>query len=206
MSQEPPAESTTAPDRQRRDVPVGVVMVGMSAIAWWPAFTLGAWGEIFFDNILGLWAASTAAFVFVLVERRPVRGRLVRAFVLLIPTVWLVLNFLVSSQDPDDLGAAIVDLFALLVVIVGIPFTLWVLVRIIWPEFAAERRRRTIWLITSVVLGVAVISLLLGMNQSRFLTCQDFAISGNSEPPGCTPEETSTPTPTTPAPNGSPTP
>ena len=137
MSQEPPAESTTAPDRQRRDVPVGVVMVGMSAIAWWPAFTLGAWGEIFFDNILGLWAASTAAFVFVLVERRPVRGRLVRAFVLLIPTVWLVLNFLVSSQNSDDLGAAIVDLFALLVVIVGIPFTLWVLVRIIWPEFAA---------------------------------------------------------------------
>lgn len=43
-------------------------MVGIAAIAWWPAFTLGAWGEIFFDDVLGLWAASVAAFVFVLVE------------------------------------------------------------------------------------------------------------------------------------------
>ena len=174
-------------------MPVGVVMVGMAAVAWWPAFTLGAWGEIFFDNILGLWAASTAAFVFVLVERRPVRGRLVRAFVLLIPTVWVVLSFLAPGQDPDDPGTMIVDLVAVLVVLIGIPFTLWVLVRIIWPDFAAERRRRTIWLITSVVLGIAVVSLLLGMNQSRFLTCADFAVSGNSEPPGCTPEETPAP-------------
>ncbi len=43
-------------------------MVGIAAIAWWPAFMLGAWGEIFFDDVPGLWAASVAAFVFVLVE------------------------------------------------------------------------------------------------------------------------------------------
>ena len=179
------AEASVVDERRRRDVPVGVVMVGMAAIAWWPAFTLGAWGEIFFDDILTLWAASTAAFLFVLVERRPVRSRLARAFVLLLPTVWLVTSFAVPQQNTEDLGAVIVDVIAVGVVLIGIPFTLWVLVRIVWPDFATETRRRTKWTIASVVLAIAVVSLVLGVNQSRFLTCEDFAISGNSEPPGC---------------------
>lgn len=167
-------------------MPVGVIMVGMAAIAWWPAFTLGVWGEIFFDDILALWAASTAAFVFVLVERRPVGGRLVRAFLLLLPSVWLVLNFVVDD-DTTDLGVAILDLIALAAVLIGIPFTLWVLVRIVWPDFAGDTPKRTKWLIASVVLGVVVASFVLGLNQAHFLTCGDFAISGNSAPPGCTP-------------------
>ncbi|GAA1923075.1 hypothetical protein GCM10009775_14350 [Microbacterium aoyamense] len=181
------AEASIVEDKRRRDVPAGVIMVGMAAAAWWPAFTLGAWGEIFFDDILALWAVSTAAFVFVLVERKPVGGRLARAFVLLLPTVWLVLNFVVG--DTDNLAVAIVDLAAIGAVIIGIPFTLWVLVRIIWPDFATETRRRTKWLIALVVLGVVIASLVLGANQSKFLTCEDFTISGNSEPPGCVPAE-----------------
>jgi hypothetical protein len=31
-------------------------------------------------------------------------------------------------------------------------------------------------------------SFLLGLNQEYFLTCEEFAISGNSEPPGCVKE------------------
>lgn len=178
------AEASVVEERRRRDVPVGVVMVGMAAIVWWPAFTLGAWREIFFDDILALWAASAAAFVFVLVEPVPVRGRIGRALLLLLPTLWLVLNF-VADDETTDLGVAILDLTALAAVLVGIPFTLWVLVKIVWPDFAGETRRRTKWLIALVVLGVALLSLLLGVNQAGFLTCEDFAISGNSEPPGC---------------------
>ena len=87
------SEPVPVAEERRRTLPLGVVMVGIVAIAWWPAFTLGAWGEVFFDDVLALWAASTAAFVFVLVERRPLGSRLARAFVLLLPTVWLVLSF-----------------------------------------------------------------------------------------------------------------
>jgi hypothetical protein len=178
------AEAPVVEEKRRRDVPVGVVMVGMAAIVWWPAFTLGAWREIFFDDILALWAASTAAFVFVLVQPGPVGGRITRALLLLLPSFWLVLNFVVED-DTTDLAVALLDLSALAAVLVGIPFTLWVLVGIVWPDFAGETRRRTKWLIALVVLGVAVIALLLGVNQAGFLTCEDFAISGNSEPPGC---------------------
>lgn len=163
-------------------------MVGIVVIAWWPAFTLGAWGEIFFDDILALWAASSAAFVFVLIERRPVGARLARAFVLLLPSVWVLLNFFVDDNT-TDLGIVILDLAALAAVLVGIPFTLWVLVRITWPDISANTSRRSKWVITTVVVAVVAASFVLGLNQARFLTCEDFTISGNSEPPGCTPAD-----------------
>ncbi|SDG46950.1 hypothetical protein [Microbacterium pygmaeum] len=170
--------------KARRDVPVGVVMIGISIAAWWPAFTLGAWGELFFDQILTLWAASTAAFVFVLVERRPVGPRLVRAFLLLMPTLWLALNFAVDD-DTQDLATAIVDLVAIVAVLIGLLFTVFVLVRIMWPDLGSEIPRRTRWLVVLVVAGITVASFLLGVNNARFMTCQDFEISGNSRPPTC---------------------
>jgi hypothetical protein len=173
-------------ERRRRDVPIGVVMVGMAVIAWWPAFTLGVYGEIFFDDILTVWAASTAAFVFVLVERKPVGGKLVRAFLLLLPSLWLVLSFVVSD-DETDLLIAIVDVVAILAVLIGIPFTLWVLVRVAFPDFAHESSPGTKWLIAGVVLGVAIIAFVLGLNQEHFLTCGDFQLSGNYPPASCTP-------------------
>ena len=175
-----------AEDRRRRDLPTGVIMVGMAAIAWWPAFTLGAWGEIFFDDILTLWAASAAALAFVLVEHRPLRGRLARAALLLLPSVWLLLSF-VAHDTVTDLGIALLDLAAFAAVIIGIPFTLWVLVRIVWPDFAAGTPLRSKWLIASVVLAIVIASYVLGANQARFLTCEDFSISGNSPPAGCSP-------------------
>ncbi len=177
----------TAPARRRRDLPTGVIMVGMSVVVWWPAFTLGAWHEVFFDDILTLWAASTAAFVFVLIERRPVGVRLARAFVLLLPSLWLVLNFVVDDAETTDIGVALLDLSAIAAILIGIPFTLWVLARIVWPDFSEGTPRRIKWIIAAVVASVVVTSYLLGLNQSKFLTCEDFTISGNSEPPGCTP-------------------
>lgn len=177
-------DAAKAKAKARRDVPVGVVMIGISIAAWWPAFTLGAWGELFFDQILTLWAASTAAFVFVLVERRPVGGRLVRAFLLLMPSLWILLNFVINDET-QDVATAIVDLLAIVAVFIGLIFTVFVLVRIMWPDLAGQLSRRTRWLVVLVVAGITVVSFLLGLNNSRFMTCQDFEISGNSRPPTC---------------------
>ena len=58
-------EHREASTSRRQDGRVGVAMVGMAVVVWWPAFTLGAWGDLFFDQLLAVWAAATAAFVFV---------------------------------------------------------------------------------------------------------------------------------------------
>jgi len=186
------SEASVVEEKRRRDVPVGVVMVGMSIVVWWPSFTLGAYGEIFFTEMLAVWAAATAAFVFVLIERRPLGGRLLRAFLLLLPSVWLVLTAVVDDEV-TDLAIAIVDVVAILAVLIGIPFTLGVLVRVVWPDFAHDTRTRTKWLIAGVVLGVAVISFLIGLNHEHFLTCWDFELSGNWQPENCTPAPTEIP-------------
>ncbi len=175
------------PAAAERAVPVGVVMVGMSLVVWWPAFTLGAWGDLFFDQLLTLWAASTAALVFVLVERKPVGAKLGRALLLLVPSLWIVLSFL-FSEDEGNLAVLLVALSGVLVLVLALPFTMWVLVRIVWPDFSSFTQRGTRWLILGVVGGIALVSFLLGVFQSEWLYCEDFAIGGNSEPSGCTPE------------------
>ena len=122
-----------ASERRRRDIPLAVISVGMATVVWWPSFTLGAWGVLFFDQLLTLWAASTAAFVFVLFERRPVGRRLLRAFLLLLPSVWLVFSFI--DFDTTDVFTFLATAFALLVVLIASPLTVWVLARIMWPDF-----------------------------------------------------------------------
>jgi hypothetical protein len=170
-------------DGRRRDIPLAVISVGMAVVVWWPAFTLGAWGELFFDTLLALWAASTAAFVFVLFERRPRGSRLWRAFLLLLPSVWLAFTFI--DFETTDLAAFLATLSAFLIVVIASPLTVWVLARIMWPDFGENSTPRQRWLIVGVVGGIAVAAFLLGLNQEHFLTCGDFTISGNSEPPGC---------------------
>jgi hypothetical protein len=163
----------------------GVVAVGMSIAVWWPSFTLGAWGILFFDQKLTVWAAATAALIVVVFHRRGERNRLGQAAALLVPTLWLVLEIFV--EDDGSSLRPLVDGFGVAVVFLGIMATFWVLSRIIWPEFGEDlslSRRASV--IASVVL-VAVASFVLGVNHAAFLTCQDFSISGNSEPPGCTP-------------------
>ncbi len=157
----------------------------MSVAVWWPAFTLGAWGDFFFDQMLTVWAAATGALIVVLIQPRGV-PRLGRAFALLIPSLWLALTFL-DDQDEGDLFTGIVTLVGVLVGILALPTTIWVLARIIWPEFGDTISWGRRLVVIGAVLLIAAASFLLGLNQSRFLTCGDFSISGNSEPPGCTP-------------------
>ncbi|MDZ8172961.1 hypothetical protein [Microbacterium xanthum] len=172
---------------RRQDGRVGVAMVGMAVVVWWPAFTLGAYDDLFFDQLMAVWAAATAAFVFVLVERRPVGVRLLRAFLLLLPSVWLALMFFINDEE-EDIFVFLIDAGAILAVLIGLPFTLWLLVRIVWPEFGDETRVSTKWLIALVVVGVAAASYVLGVNHQAFLTCDDFTESGNSAPADCTPD------------------
>lgn len=182
-----------ADPRVRAHRAFGLVVVGMSVAVWWPAFTLGAWGELFFDQLLTVWVAATAALVVVLFQPRAIRGRWRRAAALCIPSLWLVL---VLADDPatSDLFTDIVELVGIFVGIIGIPFTLWTLVRVLWPDLFDELSRRARWGVTAVIAVVVVLSWMLGAAQSRYLTCEDFEVSGNSDPIGCV-HESPAPTP-----------
>jgi hypothetical protein len=99
--------------------------------------------------------------------------------------VWLLLGFV--DFETSDLFTFVVSAAALLVLLIASPLTVWVLARIMWPDLGEDSTRRQRWLIVGVVVGIGVAAFLLGVNQEHFLTCGDFTISGNSEPPGCVP-------------------
>lgn len=154
----------------------------MSVALWWPAFTLGAWGTLFFDQQLTVWAASVGALVVVLLQRRG-RPKVWKSLALLVPSLWLVLSFL-PFNDEDPVSIA-VDLLAVAVALLGLPATMWVLARVVWPELGENIGWGGWMLVIGVVAAIGLASFLLGVNQEQFLTCADFTISGNSEPPGC---------------------
>lgn len=156
----------------------------MSIAVWWPAFTLGAWGTFFFDQLLTVWAASVGALIVVLFQPRG-RPRVLKALALLVPSLWLVLSFV--PLDSDDVLSIVIDLLAIFVALLSVPATIWVLARVMWPEFGEDISRGRRVLVVTAVVVVGVASFALGANQEYFLTCGDFTVSGNSEPPGCVP-------------------
>ncbi|MRG59692.1 hypothetical protein GE115_07380 [Agromyces sp. CFH 90414] len=170
----------------------GLILVGMALAVWWPAFTLGAWGTLFFDQLLTIWVVSTAGFVIVLMQPRPFPHRLGKSLALLVPSLWLALAFLLSDET-DDFGVFLVDLVGILVALIGMPFTLVVLVRVVWPDFGHGLTRGRKVVVTAAFVAIALGSFVLGASHPYFLTCEDFAISGNSEPPGCVHAEPTTP-------------
>jgi hypothetical protein len=164
----------------------GAVAVGTSAIAWWPAFTLGAWGIVFFEQLMLLWAVSTAAFVVLTVggTREPIPRYRVAA--LLVPSAWLVLALLTRTGQEGRLGV-VAQVVGTVITIVGIPAMALLLLRVASPSVVEVRDRRDRLAASLAVLVVVVISYGAGALNAQFLTCHDFMISGNSEPPGCNP-------------------
>ena len=174
---------------------LGVIVVGMSLAVWWPAFTLGAWGTIFFDTVLRIWVAATAAFI--VVTLLPAARRRIgwQSLTLLLPTLWLILNFAVDDES-GNLWEALLSLAGVLIIVIGVPSMIWVLAKVVWPDIGERVPARGKLLVLATVLVIAAGSFVLGANESRFLTCEDFTISGNSEPPGCVheaPDSTTSP-------------
>ena len=186
MPDDPPAER---PDGWHSIDPrlraTAVASVGAALISWWPAFTLGAYRTVFFEQVLSLWAASAGAFIVLLLFRRHRSVPWPRLLALLVPTVWLIVAFLAPTGSHTTLTTALFWL-TLALTLAGGPYMAWVLLRITLVGYDSLTRRQH-WALIGTVAAVVVIAFTLGRLNPHFLTCGDFTISGNSEPPGCTP-------------------
>jgi hypothetical protein len=164
---------------------VAAAAVAAAAIGWWAAVTLGAYGVIFFEQRLALWAIATTVF-FALGLVRGVRLWLRPSVLsLLLPSLWLVLSWLLPVGGTTPASQALFW-FGVLVTVIGMPALAGFMVRLLIPG-ANRMQVRDLMAAIGVVVAIMLASYGLGIYNARILTCADFTISGNYAPAGCTP-------------------
>lgn len=161
-----------------------------AALGSWPAFTLGTYGVVFFEQHLALWAAATSVFLALgwsqglRVLRRP------QALALLLPSLWVLLAWILPVGGTSGIYQ-VLFWFGVVITMIGMPALAAVMVRLLIP--GAERLRgRTALAAVTVVAMIMLVSFGLGTQHPRILTCEDFTISGNFAPENCSPGTGST--------------
>jgi hypothetical protein len=178
-----PADARAGASRDRITRETSVAVVAAALVVWWPAFTLGAYGVIFFQQLLSLWAASTAIFLISLTARRRGEVSWGRRLALLIPSLWLLLAIAVPEGEAK-LWSWVLFGLAMVLTLAGAPFLAALLLRVVIAGYEQIPPRRR--LIAAAAAGIVAITAFgLGQFNSKFLTCNDFIISGNDTPPGC---------------------
>lgn len=161
-----------------------------AALGAWPAFTLGAYGVIFFEQHLALWAATTSAFLALGWARGPRVWRRPAALALLLPSFWVVLAWVLPVGGTSGVYQLLFWL-GVVVTVFGMPALAAFLVRLLIP--ASERLvGRERFAALGVVALVMAVSYALGTQHPHILTCEDFTISGNYAPDNCSPGTGST--------------
>ena len=175
----PPAVKLLDDDSRR----VLAAAVAASAIGWWPAFTLGVYHVTFFEQHLTLWATSTTAFLALGLARGIQVWRRPAVLALLLPSLWLLLAWLLPVGGTSGVYQALF-LFGAVLTIVGIPALAAFMVRLLIPSSDRLRGREAL-AVTGIVVLVMCTSFGLGTQQQRLFTCEDFTISGNYAPENC---------------------
>ncbi|WP_406169089.1 hypothetical protein [Streptomyces sp. NBC_00996] len=154
--------------------------VGGTLVIWWPAFTLGAYNAVFFDNVLALWAVATSVLLSGVVFRS--RGALPWGgwIALSLPSVWIIL----AIVAPRGHGFPYLHYFEAALSLVGAPMLTWLLSRILVSDYAALPLLQRLGAV-AVTVAIGVLAFLLGKFNYLFLTCSDFDVSGNNSPAGC---------------------
>lgn len=179
-------------DRQHRDpfsmdrtARTFVVMVaGGSIPAVMVGFNLGAFGAVFFDQFLAVWAISTATLLAALMLRSRWRLPIWGLAVLALPTAWVATDIVYDLDTGSAFGRVLMDTL-LVVSLLAIPYLVYVIAKLISPEFFELRGFRL--KVGAVVVGVALLAagVLIGSQNQRILTCDDFRLSGNDLPANC---------------------
>lgn len=163
--------------------------VTMSLSVWDVAFTLGAYNTVFFDKIFTVWVASTSALLASLfIPPPPGRERFLSwrgRFVLLLPTLAVLLQLAEQGTLIGDRVAALALVLGLLSAIFTLPYTIYVLILVVTPDLENMKTPRLAAAMIIIVVVVGLIGFQVGRHNRLFLTCEDFTVSGSDTPVNC---------------------
>jgi hypothetical protein len=160
-----------------------LIAVPSASIAFMLGFNLGAFGEIFFEQILTVWVIATIVLVASFFSKLPPNGWAGR-LLLLVPTVWLILAAVADPTQPEDRASKFIFGLTIFVTAVCLPFIGWILVSAINPDFTHLTMPRRIAILAAVIVFAGA-GFFIGARNDVFLTCEDFEVSGNFVPSKC---------------------
>jgi hypothetical protein len=173
--------------------------IGASLLIWDLAFTLGAYHTVFYSRLFQILVISTVLLMGSIVLRHEIKVRPWMRVLLAVPLVWLLAR-LVAPFGTSSHSAHVLDAILVGLTVASVPFTLWVVARILAPDYFALPRRM-LKTVALVIIGlVAVAGFVVGQFNYRFTTCHDYVEAGDNTPSNCRPASPpSTPPPSTPA-------
>jgi putative Mn2+ efflux pump MntP len=163
-----------------------VAAIALSLVTWRIAFNLGAFGQVFYEDVYAVVVASLAALVATALAPPGSSARRWWSRLLLVaPTAWFIASvaFTDSLSEADTHPA--LGVTGLLIGLTSFPYTLYLLARAFIPQIGEVRSVRR-WVGLGVLtLAVAVTGVWVGSHNYRFMTCSDFRVSGNHQPANC---------------------
>ena len=169
--------------------PAAVATVTIALTIWPIAFNLGAFKEVFYDDIFQLVLISTVGLAITTV-RPNYSGRtlwFVRSC-LATPALWLALSVILFDSTAAAASDPYFGTLGLLTVVVAIPTVLKLLNGLFAPNLASLRDPQLLGFVIAVVIVVALVGYAVGANNDAFLTCDDFKVAGSDQPANCAPD------------------
>ena len=155
------------------------------SIATWPvSFSLGAYGEVFYREVLVIWVASVAALLGSIIIGRTENNENYftwwGSILLLVPTLLMFSTILGIDELP-----AFKDTLEWILLIGALPYIGFILISIVVPEtMEIKSRKLQFWLVICIIL-INGASYFIGYNNEYFFTCEEFRIAGDTPPDNC---------------------
>jgi len=166
--------------------PFAIAIVTISLVSWPIAFNLGAYGEVFYEDVFLFVVAATAGLaVSLLADPYSGERRWFTNVALAAPAGWLLVAVVATGSVGQAATGPILGPLALLIVLVSIPTVLRMMTDMFVPGFRSYESRRLLagGLATIVIIAAAGFS--VGVNNDSFLTCSDFKVAGSDQPSNC---------------------
>jgi hypothetical protein len=156
--------------------------IGASLLTWDIAFDYGAFHTVFFFRLQQIAVVATVLLLCSLTLRRRIHTRPWVTPLLAVPLLWLIFRFLTPYRRP---GYHTVDTVLALASLASLPVILWIVARLLAPDYFALRDRRLQIAAIAIIAVVTAIGYVVGLYNYRYLTCEDFTVSGNDTPANC---------------------
>lgn len=176
----------SAPSRGRLGGFFAITIAG-SLYVWNVAFIFGAYHTLFYHQRQQLFVIALVVLLGSLVMRPQlhIQPWLLALFVPPLLLVLLRLVFPVNHSIRQAYAVRVADRVLVVAIAATLPFVIWIIARLLAPDYFALPSRRARIAVVAIITVVALFGFAVGRLNTHFLTCEDFQIAGDDEPKGC---------------------